>query len=115
MQWSTLQGDDMRIGLVGTGYWATAIHGPGAAGHPQMEFVGVWGRDAAKTAQAAHGLGVRAYSDFDALLDDVDAANAGGLAEVGEAVQSGAVTVLRPQGQFLHVGHGIEETLSRRR
>jgi predicted dehydrogenase len=63
----------MRIGLVGTGYWATAIHGPGAAGHPGLEFVGVWGRDAAKAADAAHVLDVRPYADFDALLDDVEA------------------------------------------
>jgi predicted dehydrogenase len=63
----------MRIGLVGTGYWATAIHGPGAAGCPRVEFVGVWGRDATRAAEVARGFGVRAYAEFDALLDDVDA------------------------------------------
>jgi predicted dehydrogenase len=38
-----------------------------------VDFVGVWGRDSAKAAAVADGLGVRAYADFDALLDDVDA------------------------------------------
>src|SRR5438105_5073497 len=65
----------MRVGLVGTGYWATTIHGPSAAHHPRVEFVGVWGRDTAKAAEVARVFGVRAYaeSEFDALLDDVEA------------------------------------------
>jgi predicted dehydrogenase len=33
----------------------------------------VWGRDATKTAAAAQELGTQAYSDLDALLNDVDA------------------------------------------
>src|SRR5262249_33547378 len=68
-----MPGSSLRIGLVGTGYWATVIHAASAAHHPGMDFVGVWGRDSAKAATVADGLGVRAYADFDALLDDVDA------------------------------------------
>lgn len=62
----------MRFGLVGTGYWARATHGPGirASSH---ELVGVWGRDAAKTSAVAEALGVRAFPSHAALLDAVDA------------------------------------------
>jgi predicted dehydrogenase len=63
----------MRLGLVGTGYWATEIHGASAASHPRAELVGVWGRDAGKAEQAARTFNIRAYTDFDALLGDVDA------------------------------------------
>ncbi|MGW0769331.1 Gfo/Idh/MocA family protein [Streptomyces sp. NPDC002676] len=63
----------MRIGLLGTGPWAQAAYAPALAGHPGLDFAGVWGRrpDAA-TALAAQ-YGVRAYDEVDALLADVDA------------------------------------------
>jgi predicted dehydrogenase len=62
-----------RVGLIGTGYWARVIHGASVVQHPAAELVGVWGRDASKTAAAAQELGTQAYSDLDALLNDVDA------------------------------------------
>src|SRR5215472_5962906 len=63
----------MRVGLVGTGYWARTVHGPSAATHPRLTFSGVWGRDAAKATEVAHSLGGRGYTDFDEFLRDVDA------------------------------------------
>lgn len=63
----------IRFGLIGTGYWATTVHGTSVRRHPGVDFVGVWGRDARKTADAAHQLGTRPYADVDALLADVDA------------------------------------------
>jgi len=63
----------MRLGLIGSGYWARTIHGRSAAQHPQVELVGVWGRDAAKTAAAADELGTRAYPSTAALIADTDA------------------------------------------
>lgn len=62
----------MRFGLVGTGYWARMTHGPGIQGSSN-ELVGVWGRDPAKTAEAADALGVEAFRSHEALLDAVDA------------------------------------------
>ncbi|MFJ8440932.1 Gfo/Idh/MocA family protein [Kitasatospora griseola] len=63
----------MRIGLLGTGPWASLVHAPALAAHPDVEFAGVWGRrpEAAKTLAAAHG--VPAYQAVDDLLADVDA------------------------------------------
>ncbi|MEV7246562.1 Gfo/Idh/MocA family protein [Streptomyces sp. NPDC003236] len=63
----------MRIGLLGTGPWAQAAHAPALAGHPGLDFTGVWGRSPEAAAELAARYGVRAYDDVDALLADVDA------------------------------------------
>ncbi|MEU4687639.1 Gfo/Idh/MocA family oxidoreductase [Actinoplanes sp. NPDC023714] len=63
----------MRFGLFGTGPWAYQAHAPALAAHPEVEFTGVWGRDAGKAAKLAGEFGTRAYSDIDALIADVDA------------------------------------------
>ncbi|MEU1710154.1 Gfo/Idh/MocA family oxidoreductase [Streptomyces sp. NPDC005706] len=63
----------MRIGLLGTGPWAQAAHAPALAGHPGLDFTGVWGRRPEAAAELAARYGVRAYDDVDALLADVDA------------------------------------------
>lgn len=62
----------LRMGVVGTGYWADVVHAAGVAAHPEVDLVGVWGRDLAKATALADRHGVRAHDDFDALLDDVD-------------------------------------------
>src|SRR5437773_5036751 len=63
----------LRFGLLGTGYWAAETHAAGLHGHPDAEFVGVWGRNRAKAEALAGRYGVRAYPDVDALIGDVDA------------------------------------------
>jgi predicted dehydrogenase len=63
----------MRFGLVGTGYWAETVHGPGVAQHPDAELVGVWGRDPAKAARLATQLDAAPYDDVERMLSDVDA------------------------------------------
>ncbi|MEW2160368.1 Gfo/Idh/MocA family oxidoreductase [Streptomyces sp. NPDC007189] len=63
----------MRIGLLGTGPWARAAYAPALAGHPGVEFAGVWGRRPAAATALAEQHGVAAYDDVDGLLDDVDA------------------------------------------
>lgn len=62
----------LRIGVVGTGHWAEVIHAAGAAAHPGVDLVGVWGRDSAKAEALAGSHGAVAYDDFDALLAEVD-------------------------------------------
>ncbi|MGY2873888.1 putative dehydrogenase [Marmoricola sp. URHA0025 HA25] len=62
----------LRMGVVGTGYWADVVHVSGAAEHPGVDLLGVWGRDLEKAAAVADPRGARAYDDFDALLDTVD-------------------------------------------
>ena len=63
----------MRFGLVGTGPWAKLTQGPGLKAAEDVELVGVWGRDDSKAQALATDLGVTPYSDYAALLSDVDA------------------------------------------
>jgi predicted dehydrogenase len=64
----------MRFGLFGTGYWAAEVHAAAlAAAAPEVELVGVWGRDPAKAAALADRYGTRPYSEVDALIADVEA------------------------------------------
>jgi predicted dehydrogenase len=63
----------MRLGLIGTGDWATNVHAPSLAEHPGVEFVGLWGRDQARTAAMSGRFGIQAYADPERLIEDVDA------------------------------------------
>ena len=63
----------MRFGLVGTGPWAEIAHGPGLLAAEGQELRGVWGRRFDRAQEVAGALGVAAYDDLGALLDDVDA------------------------------------------
>ncbi|MFH9676259.1 Gfo/Idh/MocA family protein [Streptomyces sp. NPDC017405] len=63
----------MRIGLLGTGPWARATYAPALAGHPGLEFAGVWGRRPEAATALAERYDVTPYTDVDALLADVDA------------------------------------------
>lgn len=47
----------IRVGLVGTGYWARQVHAAGLEAHPDADFAGMWGRD----------------SDYEARFAEVDA------------------------------------------
>jgi predicted dehydrogenase len=62
-----------RFGLLGTGDWATTMHGPGLVAHPDVELVGVWGRNPQRAKQAAETLATDAFDDVAALLQAVDA------------------------------------------
>ncbi|WP_127497688.1 Gfo/Idh/MocA family protein [Actinoplanes solisilvae] len=63
----------MRFGLFGTGPWAHLTHAPALAAHPDVEFVGIWGRNPDKAAELASLHITQAYADQDALIADVDA------------------------------------------
>ena len=63
----------MRFGLFGTGPWAHQAHAPALAGHPDVEFVGVWGRNPDKATVLAQKHDTRAYADADRLIAEVDA------------------------------------------
>jgi predicted dehydrogenase len=62
-----------RFGLVGTGYWAREVHARGVVGHPDADLVAVWGRDADKAADLAGEHDAEGFTDFDAMLESVDA------------------------------------------
>jgi predicted dehydrogenase len=63
----------LRVGLIGTGFWARSVHATSVKQHPHADLVGVWGRDAGRSADVAAEFGARSYADVDALLADVDA------------------------------------------
>ncbi|MFR9674906.1 Gfo/Idh/MocA family protein [Streptomyces sp. TR06-5] len=63
----------LRFGLLGTGPWAASTHAPALRAHPDVEFVGVWGRRAEAADVLAERFGTRRYDEVDALLDDCDA------------------------------------------
>jgi predicted dehydrogenase len=64
----------LRLGVVGTGYWADVTHAAAASAAPSWNLTAVWGRDAGRAAALAerHGA-VHARTDFDAFLAEVDA------------------------------------------
>lgn len=63
----------MRFGLVGTGYWASTVHGPGLVAHRHADLVAVWGRRPEQAAQLASRLGVRATDSVEELISSVEA------------------------------------------
>lgn len=63
----------LRVGLVGTGYWARQVHAAGLAAHPDVDFVGIWGRDGAAAKAAGAPNDVPGYDNLDALFAEVDA------------------------------------------
>lgn len=64
---------ETRFGVVGTAYWASAVHTVGLQRTPGARLVGVWGRDADKTRALAEARGVRGFASFDDMLGAVDA------------------------------------------
>ncbi|CAM5382044.1 oxidoreductase [Streptomyces spiroverticillatus] len=63
----------LRIGLLGTGPWATRTHAPALAAHPGVHLQGVWGRRPEAAEALARTHATTAYEDLDALLADCDA------------------------------------------
>ncbi len=61
--------DTARIGVVGTGWWATEAHIPGLIEHPQAEVPALCDLDAERAARAAEHYGVKVvYDDLDSML-----------------------------------------------
>jgi predicted dehydrogenase len=63
----------MRLGLVGTGYWASFTHAPALAAIPGATLTAVWGRSAEATSALAARHGAIPCQDFDEFLGRVDA------------------------------------------
>ena len=62
----------LKIGLIGTGYWADQCHAEGISRRNDLEFVGVWGRDSSKTAEFANRRGIAPFDSPEALFAAVD-------------------------------------------
>ncbi|GLY82360.1 Gfo/Idh/MocA family protein [Actinoallomurus iriomotensis] len=63
----------MRIGLLGTGPWAEIAYGPALRDHPEVEFIGTWGRRPEAAAAISETFGGRPYADADTLIADSEA------------------------------------------
>lgn len=64
----------LKIGLVGTSWWAEAMYLPALADHPHGAITAVCGRDLAKAESVAAAWGIAdAFDDPDVLIDHVDA------------------------------------------
>ncbi len=69
---SGLRSEARRVGLVGTGHFATTTHAPALLRARNVELAGVWGRDRHAATALTDRLGVASYDSFEAMLADVD-------------------------------------------
>lgn len=65
--------DQLRVGLVGAGPWATRVHAPGLAAHPGTQLVGVWARRREAAAELAAVHEAEPFDSVSALVAAVDA------------------------------------------
>ncbi|GAA3431563.1 Gfo/Idh/MocA family protein [Kutzneria kofuensis] len=65
--------DQLRVGLIGAGPWATTVHAPGIADHPGTRLTAVWARRRDAAAELAGRYGAEVADDPDQLIDQVDA------------------------------------------
>ncbi|KUF16932.1 Gfo/Idh/MocA family protein [Streptomyces silvensis] len=63
----------LRVGLIGTGPWATQTHAPVLAAHPDATLSGIWGRRPQTAADLANAHATTAYEDLDELFAASDA------------------------------------------
>jgi predicted dehydrogenase len=63
----------LRVGLVGAGPWARAVHAPAIAAHPRTKLVTVWARREAAAAGLAAPYGATVSHSFKELISTVDA------------------------------------------
>lgn len=68
--------NEVGVGVVGTGGWASDVHLPTYQAHPRARLVGVYDPDEERAARAAKRFGAESvFSDYEAMLDrdDIDA------------------------------------------
>jgi predicted dehydrogenase len=67
--------EGVRIGIVGTGWWAEAMHLPSFGSHPRARITAICGRNAGRAAELARRAGgARVFADYGELVaSDVDA------------------------------------------
>lgn len=72
MQRPDPMGRPLRFGVCGSGHWAKIVHLPTLVTMPAVECVGVWGKTQEQSKALADQFAIRAFADFDALLNEVD-------------------------------------------
>jgi predicted dehydrogenase len=64
--------EQLRVGLIGAGPWASTVHAPGLADHPGTRLTTVWARRRDAAAELAGRHGAEVADDVDKLIDEVD-------------------------------------------
>ncbi len=65
--------ETVRVGLVGTSWWADAMYLPALADHPLGRIVAVCGRDLERASSVAEAWSIsKAYNDWEKMLDSGD-------------------------------------------
>ena len=60
----------VRVGMIGTSYWADGLHLPALASHPDVELTAICGRDRERASLLAGTHGVsRVFTDYQQMID----------------------------------------------
>lgn len=108
----------LRVGLVGTGYWARAVHGAAAVSHPDVDLAAVWGRDPGRTQETAAALGSVPAASVDDLISSVEAVVFAVPAEIQaqlavKAARAGRHLLLeKPIAFSIGAGQAIEQAVA---
>lgn len=62
----------MRVGIVGSGFWAEHTHCESLSGQPGIEFTGIWARNEAEASRLGNRYGLTVFSSYEELLNDSD-------------------------------------------
>lgn len=98
----------LRIGLVGAGPWASAVHAPTIANHPATELAGVWARRPAASAALAAAHQTKPFAEFTELIEASDAV----AFAVPPAVQAELATAAAEAGRHLILEKPIASSLN---
>ncbi|MBL8701480.1 MAG: Gfo/Idh/MocA family oxidoreductase [Alphaproteobacteria bacterium] len=82
---------EIRFGVVGTAYWAAAVHTVGLGAVPGARLAGIWGRDVDKARALAAQRGTVAFESFEAMLAAVDAVSLAVPPQVQESLALRAI------------------------
>lgn len=108
----------VRVGLVGAGPWARAMHARMLAAGPETALTAVWARRPEAAAELAQAHGARAAGSFEELLDHCEAvafavppAVQAGLA-VRAAAAGRALLLEKPLGADLAAARAVAEAVA---
>lgn len=62
----------LRVGLAGTGEWASSVYGEALSSSPGYSFSGIWGRNVVTRDALSWRCRVRSFETFEALVEDND-------------------------------------------
>jgi predicted dehydrogenase len=111
----------VRFGVVGTAYWAREVHIPGLRARPDVQLVGIWGRNV-ETARAVAGpIGITPFARFEEMLEVVDAVSIAVPPDIQArlaliAANAGKHLLLeKPVSTVLKTAEDVAEAVSRNR